>query len=838
MYTKDADGKDVWQGYTTKSNLKEVTSTKESKYVTLKKNTKSFANLYFQQTKGSFDASKGVNFKVTRYYTIDGKKYYSTEQAKEAWTGYVDSSVVEDLKAEKVGTADSKVKVVKDWNTYSDHFFTKKAKLADYKDKTLTVKYIYTYGNGKKYASLYDGETWLGYANVEALKIMNATSVDITDLQNAIKDAQEVVKNDADLTGVDKVKEALDAAEKVLADAKQDNATQNQVNDAVKNIQDAIKAVKVDKADLEKEIKEIEALAKTVYLTKDQEAQLDKTLSDVQKVADDLSQENFDAVKKAQQTLVKAKEELQKQPSATEGNALNDALQKAQKLSKVEQYGDILFQNFGLLKSAYSDAEKTMNELKKDSEKENTATKPLTAADVKKVTDALNDALNNLQLNAENTKWFCDTAKKAITKLDKTDQETANKAFQEFVDTVKKGTAGDYNKILETANNLVNAINDAQNKELAAIIEKADRIVKENDEAKPGNQSTEGQDFYTKKSYDAFKSALEDAKKALKLQISDINKDNLHDKQITENALKRATKNLTIAHWLYKEEANKIVLTSYIPLDVHNKENLEIPSSTNNKNSIETAFRKDKIVIPGKLKDKPVELNITDQKDKSGASIIKNNDLDKLDSNHGAGVKLDGKEYYVAPDKVSVTFKAVDNQKVTTGDSLYRTFYILGSVDVTGLDTSNVKTFNETFGKYVGTTIKGIEGLNTQNAESFNYMFSEANKLETLDLSKWNMSKAKSIAYMFNNTKALKHLDLGGWDLSTFDDKTEKGLNGVFGRSDRDTLSGLIKIENKKLEEKNTDKTVKVEGLTYPTNEHIELALFHSVMIGHTVPMK
>ncbi|WP_040388583.1 BspA family leucine-rich repeat surface protein, partial [Catellicoccus marimammalium] len=68
--------------------------------------------------------------------------------------------------------ADSKVKVAKEWNTYSDHFYTKKAKLADYKGKTLTAKYVYTYGNGKKYASLYDGDTWVGYANVEALDVV------------------------------------------------------------------------------------------------------------------------------------------------------------------------------------------------------------------------------------------------------------------------------------------------------------------------------------------------------------------------------------------------------------------------------------------------------------------------------------------------------------------------------------------------------------------------------------------------------------------------------------------------------------------------------------------
>ncbi|CAM4015123.1 BspA family leucine-rich repeat surface protein [Catellicoccus marimammalium] len=825
VYSKDAEGKEVWQGYTSKSNLKEVTSTKESKYVALKKDTKSYANLYFQQTKGNFDVKSGVNFKVTRYYTIDGKKYYSTEQAKGAWTGYVDSSVVEDLTAEKVAAADSKVQVEKDWNTYSDHFYTKKAKLADYKGKDLTAKYVYTYGNGKKYASLYDGDTWVGYANVEALKFISddVTSANIEDLQNAIKDAQEVVKNDADLTGVDKVKDALAAAEKVLADAKKGNATQAQINDAVKNIQDAIKAVKVDKADLEKEIKEIEALAKNVYLTKDQEDQLNKTLADVQKVADDLSQENIDAVKKAQQTLVKAKEELQKQPTATEGKALNDALQKAQKLDK---YGDVLFQNFGLVKATYNDAEQIMNELKKDSDKGNTATTPLTAADVKKVTDALNDALNNLQINAENTKWFYNQAKGAIAKLDSADQDAANKALQAFVDVAKKGTAKNFKQIVEAANNLVNAINDAQNKELKAAIDKANEIIKENDAAKPGNQGT-NEDFYTEKTFNALKEAVAEAQKALDLKVSDIHKDNMYDKQTTKVALNNAIKGLQIAHWKYTEQDGKIILTEYIPLAING----------NQKAANNIIYRQDKIVIPGKLKGKSVELDIQTV-DNYLYPIVKSGEKTS-----------DGKT--INGQKVPVTFKEVDGQKVTTGKQLDGTFAYMGTIDVSGLDTSNAESFASTFKGNTSATIKGIENLNTAKGKNFGEMFSSALSISSLDLSKWNMESATTIKSMFFNTPKLTNLNLSGWKLTNISDSFPQSK--VFGSKDtlegKDTGSapkynsfcGVIHINSKVQEGKDR---VWIDGLTFPTDSHakkvIDMALDQSITgdFKHTKPTK
>ena len=893
VYQQDTKGENVYKGYLLDKDAKDLKGQKPAKKDRLVALTKgdqtAWKNLYFNIKIKDYDGTKhSSNFEVKTYYEINGKKYLSLYRG-DKWMGYMNGDGFKVLTPEKVAEDKQNYEVEKDYDTYNDIYFTKKGQLKV--GEKVKVKNIYTFGTGRKYGSLYneDGK-WIGYANMNALKEIEATkpedealkkakgeankaieeaqkildkaqaskeskeaaqkvidaakktvegdnleniqkipaeikkameglkegvtSSDIEDLQNAIKDAEEVVKNDSALTGVDKVKEALDAAKKVLDAAKKGDATPEQIKDAVKNIQDTIKAVKVNKADLEKEIKEVEDLAKQVYLTKDQEDQLNKALDAVKKVADDLSKENIDAVKKAQETLVKAKEGLQKQPGYKEGEALSKALQNAQKL---DQYGDILFQNFDQVEKAYKDAEDTMKELKKDPQafgSTNTADKPLTAEDVDKVTKALNDALNNLLINAENTKWFYDEAKKAIAQLDPADQAEPNKALGAFETAAKKGAADNYKEIIDTAKEVVKTINDAQNKELQAVIDKADKIIKENDEAKPGNQSTEGQDFYTEATYKKFKDVLEEAKKALALQISDINKDNLHDKQITENALKKAIDGLKIAHWKSEEKDGKIILTEYTPIE----------SAITEHDGVK--YYNDKIVIPGKLKGMPVEVDINVPNSSGDLyPIVRSNPNGRTP---------------ITAQNTTVTFKAVDGQKVTTGENLYGTFAYMGAIDVTGLDTSNVKSFFKAFCGSFGTEIKGIEGLNTSKATDFTSMFADARELKSLDLSQWDMSNAKKINSMFFDTPKLNNLDLGGWNLKGI--STQFPQDKVFGKhEDTSTFCGVIKIT----EGASTNKEkVKIEGLTFPTDSHsktvIDMALDQSITgdYQHTKPTK
>ena len=207
--------------------------------MTLKKDYSTWNNLYFKQHKYEFKASKGVNFKVKCYYTLNGNKFYSTyrtnAESEEVWTGYVNgySSVVEDLKAKSVDKKDQKVQVVKNYNTYSNHFFNKKGQLKD-----VTMKVTYTYGNGKKYASLYDGNTWLGYANIDAVK-------STLPLEEATKKANE----------------AITAAKKALEDSKdKSESAKKRLQDAIEEVEKAIKANDVEKVnDLNKAVDNLKA---------------------------------------------------------------------------------------------------------------------------------------------------------------------------------------------------------------------------------------------------------------------------------------------------------------------------------------------------------------------------------------------------------------------------------------------------------------------------------------------------------------------------------------------------------------------------------------------------
>ena len=90
----------------------------------------------------------------------------------------------------------------------------------------------------------------------------------------------------------------------------------------------------------------------------------------------------------------------------------------------------------------------------------------------------------------------------------------------------------------------------------------------------------------------------------------------------------------------------------------------------------------------------------------------------------------------------------------------------LKSVDLSGLDTSNVTNMSNMFEGNKNLTSLNLNGLNTSNVTQMNSMFRSCGQLLTLDLSSFNTSNVENMSYMFFGLGSIKTLDLSNFNTS------------------------------------------------------------------------
>ena len=90
----------------------------------------------------------------------------------------------------------------------------------------------------------------------------------------------------------------------------------------------------------------------------------------------------------------------------------------------------------------------------------------------------------------------------------------------------------------------------------------------------------------------------------------------------------------------------------------------------------------------------------------------------------------------------------------------------LSTLDLSGLDTSNVEDMYCMFYGCSKLESLDLSGLDTSNVEDMYCMFYGCSKLESLDLSGLGASKVENMSSMFCNCSKLKSLDLSGLDTS------------------------------------------------------------------------
>ena len=91
------------------------------------------------------------------------------------------------------------------------------------------------------------------------------------------------------------------------------------------------------------------------------------------------------------------------------------------------------------------------------------------------------------------------------------------------------------------------------------------------------------------------------------------------------------------------------------------------------------------------------------------------------------------------------------------------------SLDVSGLDTSNVTNMYCMFQNCNKLTSLDVSNFNTSNVTEMRYMFHDCNNLTELDVSNWDTSNVKNMGYMFAGNVSPNKLTVKGlnnWDIS------------------------------------------------------------------------
>ena len=89
----------------------------------------------------------------------------------------------------------------------------------------------------------------------------------------------------------------------------------------------------------------------------------------------------------------------------------------------------------------------------------------------------------------------------------------------------------------------------------------------------------------------------------------------------------------------------------------------------------------------------------------------------------------------------------------------------LTSLDLSNFNTHNAKSLNSMFKGCKGLTSLDLSNFDTSNVEDYgiNALFSGCSKLVKLDVSKWNTNKVKYMNYLFENCSSLTSLDVSNW---------------------------------------------------------------------------
>lgn len=465
LYEIKADGSKKWAGYV---NADATQAMKSTNVADKEMQVKTATTAWGAKEKRS-SVKKGTKVIVKRYYKgTDGKKYYSAYTTTDKWLGYICESDLAtpstDKPAEKPhdssntgNTGSSSEEKPSKPDTGNSGDTTKPSEPSKPEEKP---------GDSSNTGSSSDKDETTG----TTVDDNASTTVDITSLQNAIKDLEEINKEIPafELNNDGKYDTVLKSAQDTLEAAKKGKADTDQVKSATKQVEDFINGLSLNGKSLTADIEKVKDQFDDYYMTQDQEKEvksaLEKQIDTVKKGGSKIS--NWDNVKEAEAAFEKTLEDMKVLPTEKEGKDLQKAIDDAKKVSSmVKGHGEDLFDHYDAFEKAEKAAENMMTALKKDQKGDNKATQAETAKSVSDAAGQVNHTLNALTVDEENTKKFAEAAQKDLK-----EHPNAQVAFDKFVTQLKSNdTIDNYEAIITTAQKLVEELQKSEDSQTVSV---------------------------------------------------------------------------------------------------------------------------------------------------------------------------------------------------------------------------------------------------------------------------------------------------------------------------------------------------------------------------------
>ena len=127
------------------------------------------------------------------------------------------------------------------------------------------------------------------------------------------------------------------------------------------------------------------------------------------------------------------------------------------------------------------------------------------------------------------------------------------------------------------------------------------------------------------------------------------------------------------------------------------------------------------------------------------------------------------------PKLASLDLSGLDTSDVTNMSNMFSYCWSLTSLDLSPLDTSNVTNMRGMFSECSSLSSLDLSPLDTSNVTDMSYMLSGCSKLTSLDLSPLDTSKVTNMSYMLYYCPSLTSLDLSPLDTSNV-----TSMRGIF----------------------------------------------------------
>ena len=147
----------------------------------------------------------------------------------------------------------------------------------------------------------------------------------------------------------------------------------------------------------------------------------------------------------------------------------------------------------------------------------------------------------------------------------------------------------------------------------------------------------------------------------------------------------------------------------------------------------------------------------------SGCSGLKSVDLSGLDTSEVTNMSS---VFSGCSGLKSVDLSGLNTSEVTNMSSVFSGCSGLTELDLSGLDTSGVTNMSSMFSGCSGLTELDLKPIDTSAATNMSGMFNGCGSLEAVDLRKLNTSNVTDMSYMFNGCGSLTELELSKFDTS------------------------------------------------------------------------